>query len=342
MLLLSHIFRLGGPFEEFANVLIMFVVLQLSRMATGALAVRLFEFISNEPETEEKRKKIATNAFYGIYYLIASAVGVYLLFYATGWADALTLCSREDQNISLSKHLLLHVYHCTQVAFYLNYLFAMIYGIDNRRKDQWAFASHHVITIFLILFSRNWGYMRVQLVLFVLHDAADPLLHIGKLVKALRIPGRERAISIASDVILAVFALVFFATRWFLYPIYLIDSCRIGWYQMYPDDWTWNMTGHRLLLQMQPDSLVIVGYKLSYYGFSMLLLYALFGLHLYWGTFILRMAWKKFNSPSAPSAVEKQQQQFIRHSPRLTEEAALIRAINKLGYTVTRKKTVHT
>jgi hypothetical protein len=306
-LLISHVFQLGGPFEELANVLIVFVALQLARMAIGAVAIRLCDVAIEE---SERCKKIATNAFYAVYYSVAVAMGLYL-FHITGWADRSTICSHEESTISLSKYTLLHVYHCMQVAFYLNYLFAMISGIDNRRKDQWAFQLHHVITIFLILYSRNWGYMRMQLAIFVLHDAADPLLHIAKLAKATTALGKAR--EIVADVILIAFALSFFVTRWFVYPVYLIDSCRAMWAISYPLDWTYVASRDTpLLIQLLPDALVLVGWRLSYYGLSMLLLYVLFGLHMYWGAYILRIAWKKFLGVEHPA----QEQQDIRKSKR--------------------------
>jgi hypothetical protein len=281
-------FQLGGPFEELGNVLIVFVVLQLARMSIGSFAVWLYDAAAQGTE----RKKIATNAFYAVYYTGAVALGLYL-FRVTDWADRGTICSYEEASISLSRYALLHVYHCIQVAFYLNYLFAMLSGIDPVRKDQWAFELHHVITIFLILFSRNWGYMRAQLAIFVIHDAADPFLHFAKLVKATH----HRFAPALSDAILVVFALVFFVTRWFVYPVYLVDSCRRTWFTTYPDDWTYFSTAQRpglLAYFMAPDSIVLLGYKLSYLGLAVILSYALFGLHIFWGAHILRVAWEKF------------------------------------------------
>ncbi len=159
-------------------------------------------------------------------------------------------------------------------------------GIDVKRKDQAAFAAHHIITLLLILFSRNWGYMRVQLAILVLHDAADPLLYMAKVVKLAQ-PRSE----LLPDLLMTLFAFVFFATRWFAYPLYLVASCRDNWLRDYGTDWT--RASSDIWFAADRTRLIVAGFHLSHYGLAMLLLYALYGLHLFWGAFILKMAWKK-------------------------------------------------
>ena len=189
--------------------------------------------------------------------------------------------------ICLSLSLSLILLSPSQVAFYLNYLFAMWAGIDVRRKDQLAFGAHHVITLLLILFSRNWNYLRVQVAILVLHDAADPWLFFAKIVKLARPSWR-----VVPDLLMVLFALVFFVTRWFFYPLYLVASCRDNWLRDYASDWTRASPG--VWLDVTSSQIIVAGYHVSTYGLAMLLLYALYALHLYWGGFILKMAWKLF------------------------------------------------
>jgi len=162
----------------------------------------------------------------------------------------------------------------------------MVVGIDVRRKDQTAFAAHHVITLLLILFSRNWGYMRVQLAILAIHDAADPWLFFAKIVKLAR-----PLWNVVPDLLMVLFALVFFATRWFAYPLYLVASCRDNWLSDYPADWT--RTFPDIWFLADSTRIILAGVHISHYGLAMLLLYTLYALHIFWGGFILKMAWKK-------------------------------------------------
>jgi hypothetical protein len=282
-------FRLRGPIEELANVGLMFLVLQLLRMLTGLVLVGLIEFFCHVgPMHEHKRKKLASNVWYALYYTWAALWGAYLFFNVTDWAsDMSVVCSRQPVEEVFAAWRTLHIYHCTQVAFYLNYLFAMVAGIDVKRKDQVAFAAHHVITLLLILFSRNWGYMRVQLAILALHDAADPLLFYAKVVKLAR-----PLWNAVPDLLMVLFALVFFATRWYWYPLYLVGPCRDNWLRDFPFDWERTGPQQQHWVQASMPGIIVADRYVSFYGLAMLLLYALYGLHLFWGGFILKMAWK--------------------------------------------------
>jgi hypothetical protein len=307
-------FRLRGPFEELGNVGLCFVVLQLLRMVVGTLCVAFVEFWCRKgPMKRDERRRLASESWYCVYYTVILVWGYKLFFEMTGWAyDVEGVCGWEPIEVAFSAWRSLHVYHCVQVAFYCNYLFAMVAHIDQLRQDWWAYAAHHLITIGLILFSRNFGYMRVQLAILgessphtpppcpltwtdptVLHDAADPWFSLSKIVKL----ARPHWVAIP-DSIMGFFALVFLATRWFMYPIFLVASCRDNWLRDHPFDWlriapdTWWSVGHANIL--------ILGVTFSYYGLAMLLLYALYGLHLYWGSYIMLMAWRKLVVGSVP------------------------------------------
>lgn len=180
------LFRLRGPFEELANVGVMFVVLQALRMITGLCGVALIEFLFHSgPMNAKERQRLASHVWYASYYTVSALWGYHLFANVTQWMYNMeAACSHEAITVSFSTWRSLHVYHCTQVAFYLNYLFAMAVRIDVLRHDWIAYGAHHVITIMLILFSRNWGYMRIQLAILVIHDAADPWVSWAKVVAA--------------------------------------------------------------------------------------------------------------------------------------------------------------
>jgi hypothetical protein len=89
---------------------------------------------------------------------------------------------------------------------------------------------------------------------------------------------------------MVLFALVFFATRWYLYPLHLVDPCRDNWLRDHAADWT--RASPDVWFQPLSNGIILGGFHVSFYGLAMLLLYALYGLHIFWGGFILKMAWK--------------------------------------------------
>ena len=276
-------FQLKGPFEELGNVGLCFVVLHLMRILLGIAVERWLPV-----EEVKDRKKVASYAWYAFYYSVILTWGLWLFYGVTPWGwNMPQVCRWEPIAQSMGTSRTLHVYHCVQVAFYLDYLFAMVTGIDVHRGDQWAFASHHIITIGLILFSRNMGYMQIQLATLVLHDVADPFLYLGKLIKV-ALANRP----LLSDVFMVTFAVSFYVTRWVLYPLYLVANCREDWKQLFPLDWT--RVDPAIWFETTSSHLIVGGVVFSYYGMAMLLFYALYGLHLWWGCSILFMAHRKF------------------------------------------------
>lgn len=290
-------FQLSGPFEEFSSVLVLFLIISVLRIAVGVVSVIAVECALPRAAPPELRKKIRSNGWYAFYYTLVLLWGLGIL-YKTGWLlEPLKICSHENAERIFRRFPMMHLYYSFQVAFYLNYIYAMVTKIDEPRKDWLAFLAHHVITILLILYSRNTGYLRIQIAIFVIHDAADPFLHLAKLIHLMRWTR-------LADIVMGVFAVVFFVTRWIIYPMQLVEACRVKWYQYYPRDFHIIRGGADMVyLQFSERSVTVFNVFMSYHGLSTLLLYALFALHLFWGAYILRMAYKKLveRTPSSGS-----------------------------------------
>jgi hypothetical protein len=97
--------------------------------------------------------------------------------------------------------------------------------------------------------------------------------------------------TLVPDLIMVWFALVYFYTRWFLYLVYPVASCRDNWLRDYGADWT--RSSPDIWFSVDSTKFVVAGFHFSHYGLAMLLLYALYALHVFWGGFIIKMAWKK-------------------------------------------------
>lgn len=273
-----------SPVRELVFVLIIAVGMHMLRTLVASVALRIADHY--KVTSKKQRRKVASNAWYGTYYLCAAVTGAWLLW-TSGWWSVGNICAHADALKDFDRFPLLYYYYCVQVAFYLNYIFAMVSGIDVKRKDFWAFALHHVITMGLIVYSRNANHMRTGLAVFAIHDAADPLVHFAKMLKYTGAP------ELHSDIVFGLFIAVFFATRWILYPWWVVEDARSNWMTL--DVWARDGTcGFTPLYQINDNHLVFGGCHLSYYAMALILLFALFGLHVYWGAYIIRMVWRKF------------------------------------------------
>lgn len=277
----------GGPLQELVNVMIMFVVITVCRVILSFSTITCAECFSRKALTTQERKRVASDLWYATYYVIAACTGAYLLFVRLGWDDQSRICSWEDAEAVLSADKILYAYHCMQVAFYVNYVFAMLGGIDPPHKD-YSYVVHHIITLVLIVFSRNAGFMRIQLGVLVVHDIADPLLHVAKLIKFLRPAARK-----VYQPIFVAFALVFFATRLYVFPMFLIDNCRLTWKRAYPDDWAFVSTTGAPAFAHTPSHVTVCWFRFSFYGMGVVLLYSLLALHAFWGLKIIQAVFKQ-------------------------------------------------
>jgi len=107
-----------GPVEELANVGLVFVIMQLMRIAIGLGGVGIIEFLFHQGAMEpHERKKLASNLWYATYYTFISIWGAYLFIEVTGWSARMELvCSWEPVAVSFGTWRSLHIYHCTQVS----------------------------------------------------------------------------------------------------------------------------------------------------------------------------------------------------------------------------------
>ncbi len=268
-----------GPWQELAYVLVLTATMHAVRMVVSAMGLRLADVYG--VRKERQRRKVASNAWYATYYLCAALTGAWIL-HNSGWWAMGNICVVSSAPSDCARFPILYHYFCVQVAFYINYIMAMATGIDVRRKDFWAFSAHHVITMGLIIYARNSNHLRTGVAVFAIHDAADPLLHFAKMLKYTGAP------ELHSDIVFVLFMVIFFATRWFLLPWWVISHCTSHWISS--GDLVHVGTA---INSLNSTHVVVSGYPISFYGMSVILLYCLMALHLFWGVYIMRMAWRK-------------------------------------------------
>ncbi len=87
--------------------------------------------------------------------------------------------------------------------------------IEPKQKDFPAMIIHHSTTIFLMVFSYLTQFQRIGCIVLIVHDISDPIMELAKCSLYL---GKKTLANIS----FVVFALMFFFTRLYLFPYYVI------------------------------------------------------------------------------------------------------------------------
>lgn len=202
--------------------------------------------------------KFCENTWRFIYYTTAFIFGVFVL-QGKPWLWDITECWKSYPHQGYTSDI--WWYYMIQLSFYWSLCISQFY--DVKRKDFWQMFIHHLATISLLCFSWICNFHRVGSLVLVVHDAADCLLDLAKLLKYMRWQK-------TCDIIFAVFTIVWIITRDGLFPFWIIRSTIFdspGYLEMFP----------------------------AYYVFNFLLL-VLFVLHILWTYLIFRVACSTFKA----------------------------------------------
>lgn len=115
--------------------------------------------------------------------------------YAKNWADGIPSKAR--------------VYYFLEVSYYIYCSIALFF--EPKGRDFVQMLVHHIVTLSLMLLSYYFCYLRIGIVVMVLHDVADPVLEVAKLCNYF-------GFRLAANVVFSVFAAVFIYTRNYLFP----------------------------------------------------------------------------------------------------------------------------
>lgn len=115
---------------------------------------------------------------------------------------------------------------------------------------------HHFVTMALVAGSYLLGYYRVGVITMILHDMSDPIMEIAKIFHY----GKNETMA---NVFFVLFAGVFFYTRDYLFPAFVVLNC--------------------MYVTLESRELYPYGMECSVF------LLCLQGLHVFWSSLILKM-----------------------------------------------------
>ncbi|DBB03589.1 hypothetical protein WJX82_004993 [Trebouxia sp. C0006] len=172
-------------------------------------------------------------------------------------------CTKLPCDFPISQGL--QLLYCAEMGYYLQGIPSLIFW-ELRRKDFWEQIAHHIVTLFLIVYSYQVNFMKVGCMVFLVHDINDIFMEAAKLA---RYAGHQTLCT----VLFVTFMLSWFASRIYYLPVYIIRSTLT-----------------------EPITLVADVYNVDpapHYAIFNGLLFFLFGLHCYWSFLILRIAIKQ-------------------------------------------------
>ncbi|KAL6771260.1 hypothetical protein ACKKBF_B34565 [Auxenochlorella protothecoides x Auxenochlorella symbiontica] len=150
--------------------------------------------------------------------------------------------------------------YCLELGFYLQAL-PILFVWETKRKDRLEVAAHHVATILLIAYSYYLNLTRVGIMVLACHELNDVFLESAKMARYAR---HETS----TTVFFATFALSWFVSRIYVFPVYVIRSTLID-AKHYGRVFDVNIEPHYSILN----------------GFLIFLLV----LHMYWSYLIVRI-----------------------------------------------------
>ncbi len=110
-------------------------------------------------------------------------------------------------------------YYFLSLGHYVHLMVSQFF--DVKRKDFLEMLIHHVVTIFLIVFSYNANLIRIGTMVLFVHDGSDVLLELAKLFN-------YSAWRTGADVTFVLFAISFFVFRLVIYPMHVLNSAMFG------------------------------------------------------------------------------------------------------------------
>jgi len=264
MPLLREFFTVSKFEEELPNLRFLVVAVCLFFVARYVIKDRLFKMLLETAGVKQVDKAMEMS-WYFLYYLVFTCFGLYV-YSQESWAIFPTVNFWLNYPHPLSN--LMWTYYILELSFYFHGLISLAF--EHRRKDFFQMWIHHIVTIVLISHSYWVRVHRIGFITLILHNISDVFLYGGKVLHYLAKTYKQ--FNIYVQVVFAIFAISFFATRVVFFPLVIIRSCYFESWVVFP-----GCPGCK-------ESTIFLG--------------TLYLLHCYWFYLIIMMAINTFSKPN--------------------------------------------
>ncbi|CAH8458967.1 unnamed protein product [Schistosoma turkestanicum] len=264
------------PLQVFHAILTGLLLTLLRAYITRKLFMKL---ISNVGVTPEVSGKLIESSWKGFWFLCMWLFSLKVVFFSGRTDFQYPLCAFRDNKFTVGYFDIptppdYYWLYTLQLGFYLHSLWSVFF-MDSWRKDSAVLVLHHCLTLLLLEASLLVRIHRTGVLTLFLHDICDVFLEFGKVNVYLRIRhGKTYSIHMTiANIFFALFATSWVVLRLYLFPLKVLYSTSWGAY------------------------ISLVGRENRGFLFFNLLLWSLFVMHIYWFTFIVRMAIRLLTSP---------------------------------------------
>ncbi|VDM02115.1 unnamed protein product, partial [Schistocephalus solidus] len=258
--------------------------------------------------------------FRSIYYICITAYGVKTIYLSGKYVFFQEPCTGFDLNPDLDQYFShpmptdLLILYWVQFSYYFSNVY-MVQFLDTVKKDTGMMMIHHIVTLLLIGFSYLARYVKVGCVVYLLHDVSDAILESGKLL--IYYNGRENKRHPWGELI-STSLFVAFTCSWHMACGIILYSKKKGRINHHSAHFLHIMVFNYLTTKSMNGFMKTFRFYLRIYLFPLHLLHAanwciylkrdfmmlkfyllfnfllvaLFTMHLVWGWFILRMAFR--------------------------------------------------
>ncbi|KAL4222873.1 Ceramide synthase 2 [Mactra antiquata] len=157
-------------------------------------------------------QKFCDSGWHFIFYLVSFSYGMYVM-QDKPWFQRTIDCWEgwPLQNVTND----VYWYYMIELAFYWSLIYTLLW--DPKRSDFYQMFVHHVATIVLMNFSWLVNFVRIGTLVLIVHDVADPLLELTKMVNYLK---WKRT----TDIVFVVFVIAWITSRHFVFPYVILYS----------------------------------------------------------------------------------------------------------------------
>lgn len=163
-------------------------------------------------DTHTILQKFCDSGWHFIFYATAFTYGLNVMWNKP-WFHETIECWKGWPKQHVSNDI--YWYYVTELAFYWSLIFTLVK--DPKRSDFYQMLIHHVATIILMNFSWMVNFVRIGTLVLIVHDVADPLLELTKMVNYLK---WKRT----TDCVFVVFVIAWITSRHIVFPYAILYS----------------------------------------------------------------------------------------------------------------------
>ncbi|KAJ7720000.1 longevity assurance proteins LAG1/LAC1 [Mycena maculata] len=238
-ILLSH--RVPGPEPRYARgpgdvafvayyVVFFSLARQLITVALGRRVGRFFGIVRTG-----KLERFGEQGYAFVYFLVFGAWGVHIMSELPTWWYRTKFFWIDYPHTAMIPSL--KRYYLMQTAYWVQQFLVLVLGLEKPRKDYAELVAHHVVTLWLVVFSYITNFTLIGSAVYTSMDIPDMLLALSKLLNYIQWNGTNNFVLAAFVVAWTYFRhylnLAILWSVWFEVDAYLPANVVIPLYQRY-------------------------------------------------------------------------------------------------------------